>query len=271
MTVAITCAGCQRSLRVDENLIGRPIRCPLCVESFVAVADAVCYIFGYAGVITFCTVVVPALLKIDLKTESLKLEQALGITRAKPGLASAWRKFELRAYRLDADSAIVGSTVAAAEARFSEQRVFIHRIRRGDRILEAEPATILAAGDIVALSAPRETIVGLVGARGEEVEDRELLDIALISAEVFLINPKLAGMTLQQASEEQWARGLYLRSLSRGGQALPIGPGLVLERGDLGLTGGHDGQVGVGPDAGLGRAHLGDGVHDGQPGDDHAE
>src|SRR6516164_9517878 len=33
----------------------------------VAVADAVCYIFGYAGVILFCTVVVPALLKIDLK------------------------------------------------------------------------------------------------------------------------------------------------------------------------------------------------------------
>ena len=39
----------------------------------VAVADAVCYIFGYAGVILFCTVVVPALLKIDLKAEALKL------------------------------------------------------------------------------------------------------------------------------------------------------------------------------------------------------
>src|ERR1700759_5321814 len=201
--------------------------------SHVAVGDAVCYIFGYAGVITFCTLIVPALLKFDLKTESLKLEQALGMTRTKPGLASAWRKFELRAYRLGADSAIVGLTVAAVEARIPEQRVFIHRIRRGDRILEAEPATILAAGDIIALSAPREIIVELVGARAEEVEDRELLDIPLISAEVFLINRELAGRTLQQASEEPWARGLYLRALSRGGQALPVGPGLVLERGDL--------------------------------------
>jgi putative transport protein len=201
--------------------------------SHVAVADAVCYIFGYAGVITFVTVIVPAFLKIDLKAESLKLEQTLGITRAKPGLASAWRKFELRAYRLDADSAIAGLSVTAAEARIPEQRVFIHRIRRGDRILEAEPGTILAAGDILALSAPREIMVELVGTRAKEVEDRELLDIPLISAEVFLIDRKLAGMTLQQASEEKWARGLYLRSLSRGGQALPIGPGLVLERGDL--------------------------------------
>jgi putative transport protein len=201
--------------------------------SHVAVADAVCYIFGYAGVITFCTLIVPALLKIDLKTEALKLEQALGITRAKPGLASAWRKFEFRAYRLDEDSAVVGLTVAAAEARIPEQRVFVHRIRHDERILDAEPGMILAAGDIVALSAPREIIVELIGSRAEEVEDHELLDIPLISADVLLINRELAGMTLQRASEQKWARGLYLRSLSRGGQALPIAPGLVLERGDL--------------------------------------
>jgi len=73
----------------------------------------------------------------------------------------------------------------------------------------------------------------LIGARGEEVEDRELLDIPVISADVFLINPKLAGTNLQDASEENWTRCLYLRSLSRGGQELPIAPGVVLQRGDL--------------------------------------
>src|SRR6201986_3975221 len=104
--------------------------------SHIAVAGAGCYIFGYAGVITFCTMIVPALLKIDLKTEAIELEQALGITRAKPGLASAWRKFELRAYRLDAQSPLAGLAVAVAEARMPQHRVFIHRIRRGDHVLE---------------------------------------------------------------------------------------------------------------------------------------
>src|SRR4051812_28096825 len=47
-----------------------------------AVADAVTYVFGYAGVILFLTVVAPSLLKIDLKEEALKLEQALGLNRA---------------------------------------------------------------------------------------------------------------------------------------------------------------------------------------------
>jgi putative transport protein len=201
--------------------------------SHVAVADAVCYIFGYAGVITFCTVIVPSLLKIDLKAEALKLESTLGITRARPGLASGWRKFELRAYRLDDQSPLNGLTVAAAEARLPDHRVFIHRIRRGERILEAEPGTILAAGDIVALSAPRQVMVDLIGLRAKEVEDKELLEIPLISADVYLISSILAGKTLQEASEQRWARGLYLRSLSRGGQELPIAAGTVLQRGDL--------------------------------------
>jgi putative transport protein len=201
--------------------------------SHIAVADAVCYIFGYAGVITFCTVIAPALLKIDLRTEALKLEQALGISRAKPGLASAWRKFELRAYRLEEHSPLAGQTVAAAEARVPEHRLFIHRIHRGERILVAEPGIKLAAGDVIALSAPRQIIVEWMGSRAEEVEDRELLDIPLSAAEIFLINRDLAGKTLLETSQQAWTRGLYLRSLSRGGQEIPIAPGIVLQRGDL--------------------------------------
>jgi putative transport protein len=201
--------------------------------SHIAVADAVCYIFGTTAVILFCTQIAPALLKIDLRAEALKLEQSLGMTRAKPGLASAWRKFELRAYRLDAQSPLVGSTVAIAETRIPDHRLFIHRIRRGDHVLDAQPGTRLAAGDVIALSAPRQIIVEWIRPRAEEVEDRDLLDIPLISAEAFLINPTLAGLTLEDASRESWARGLYLRSLSRGGQDIPVAAGVVLQRGDL--------------------------------------
>jgi putative transport protein len=199
----------------------------------VAVADAVCYIFGYAGVIVFCTVIAPALLKIDLKKEALKLEQELGMSRAKPGLASAWRKFELRAYRLAEGSPLTGLTVAAAEARVPEHRLFILRLRRGMCILEADPAMTLDEDDVVALSGPRQIIVELVGPRAEEVEDKGLLDIPVGTADVLLIDRRLAGTTLGEASRQDWTRGLYLRALSRGGQQIPIAAGVVLERGDL--------------------------------------
>jgi putative transport protein len=199
----------------------------------VAVADAVCYIFGYAGVILFLTVIAPALLKIDLKTEAEKLEQELGMTRTKPGLASAWRKFELRAYRLAEGSPLAGLTVAAAEARVPEHRLFVHRLRRGDCILEADPSMTLEAGDVIAVSGPRQIVVERIGTRAEEVEDKELLDVPVTIADVLLIDPKLAGTTLGDASTEDWTRGLYLRQLSRGGQEIPIAPGIVLQRGDM--------------------------------------
>jgi len=199
----------------------------------VAVADAVCYLFGYAGVIIFCTTIAPVLLRIDLKAEALKLEQALGVTRAKTGLASAWRKFELRAYRLAEVSPLAGLTVAAAEARVPDHRLFINRLRRGDRVLEAEPATTLEAGDVIALSGPREFIVEQIGPAAEEVEDRELLDVPVTSADVLLMNSKLAGRTLGDASTDDWARGLFLRWVRRGNQEIPVAAGIVLQRGDL--------------------------------------
>ncbi|MFL5200504.1 MAG: aspartate-alanine antiporter [Microvirga sp.] len=199
----------------------------------IAVADAICYIFGYAGVILFCTVVAPALLRIDLKAEALKLEQALGMSRAKPGLASGWRKFELRAYRLAEGSPLAGLTVAAAEARVPEHRLFIHRLRREGRILEVNPGLMLQPGDVIVLSGPRQIIVELIGPRAEEIEDKELLDVPIMAADILLISPKLAGRSLADVSREDWTRGLYLRSVSRGGQEIPIAAGVVLQRGDL--------------------------------------
>ena len=114
-----------------------------------------------------------------------------------------------------------------------EHRLFIHRLRRGERILEAEPGMTLEAGDVIALSGPRQIIVELVGPRAEEVEDKDLLDVPVTTADVLLMNPKLAGKNLGDASREDWTRGLYLRSLRRGGQEIPVAAGVVLQRGDL--------------------------------------
>ena len=199
----------------------------------LAVADAVCYIFGYAGVILFVTVVAPALLKIDLKEEALRLEQDLGMSRAKPGLASAWRKFELRAYPLPEGSPLVGLTAAEAETRVPEHRLFIHRVRRAGQVVEVQPETLLHAGDIVALSGPRQVMVGLIGTQAEETDDKELLDVAVTIADVLVMNRKLEDRTLADLSTEDWTRGLYLRSVSRGGQDIPIAGGVAVQRGDL--------------------------------------
>ena len=114
-----------------------------------------------------------------------------------------------------------------------EHRLFIHRLRREGRILEVDPGMTLQPGDVIALSGPRQVIVERIGPGAEEIEDKELLDVPFLAADVLLISPKLAGKSLADVSREDWTRGLYLRSVSRGGQEVPVAAGVVLQRGDL--------------------------------------
>src|SRR5438874_8918814 len=53
----------------------------------VAVADAICYIFGTLGVILVCASFGPKLLRVDLRAESKKVEENLGIKSTKLGVS----------------------------------------------------------------------------------------------------------------------------------------------------------------------------------------
>ena len=201
----------------------------------VAVADALCYVFGAFGVILFCSAIGPRLLRIDLKAEAEKVEKDLGLDRSMPGVQSAWRPFELRAYRVAADGRVVGSTVAQIEAMLPGARIFIERIRRGGQLLEPLPDTRVEAGDVVVLSGRREVLTETIGKQGaEEVEDREALDVPTASYDVFVTRREIAGRTLAQiAGSDLPVRSVFLRGLTRGGQDVPVAPGTTIERGDV--------------------------------------
>ncbi|WP_270934594.1 aspartate-alanine antiporter [Falsiroseomonas oryzae] len=199
----------------------------------IAVADAVCYLFGAIGVIWFLSSAAPRLIGVDLKAEAAKLEQELGISRGRPGIASAWRPFEVRAYRLDEDAPVVGLTLREAAEQVHGHRLFVLHIRRGEELVQPDPSLRLQAGDIVAVTGRREVLVEVIGARAQEVEDRGLLDVPVATSEILLTSAALAGRKLEDAAWEDWTRSVFLRSVKRGDQEIPIGPGTVLERGDL--------------------------------------
>lgn len=199
----------------------------------IAVADAVCYVFGASGMIWFCANLAPRLIGADIVADARKIEAALGIERSGAGVASAWHRFEVRAFRIAEDGQAAHRTVADVEAMGGGIRYFIHRIRRGDALVEPSPGTVLQPHDVVALSGPREALVNLVGADRDEVEDPELLDIPIALYDVFLTNPGLCHRPLAEIAKLGWARGIYLRKIIRGGQGIPIAPATELTRGDI--------------------------------------
>ena len=201
----------------------------------VAVADALCYVFGALGVILFCSVVGPRLLGIDLRAAAEAAEKAIGYEREKPGVASAWRPFELRAYRIRSGGTADGRTVAALERLLPDQRVFVERVRHNGQILVAAPDLEVVTGDTVVISGPRDVLAEIVGGSGaEEVDDREALDIPMASYDVLVNSRDVVGRTLREIADSDLAvRSVFLRAIVRGGQDVPVAPGVVVERGDV--------------------------------------
>ena len=201
--------------------------------SHIAVADAVCYLFGAFGVIQFCGSWGPRLLGIDLRAEAERLEAQLGIKRTRAGTVAARRLFDFRAYRVLPEARAAGRTVAEAEALVPNARVFVQRVRHNGEIHDAEPGTVLTTGDVIAVSGRREVLVDVVGRVAEEVEDIELLDVPAAVLDVVLTRKDLNGRTLGELLREPAFRGVDVRSLRRAGQEIPSAPGVTLERGDV--------------------------------------
>lgn len=215
-----------RSLALTDELKTKLI-------SHIAVADALCYVFGAFGVIWMCGTLGPKLLGINLRAEAGKIEAEYGVVRSKAGVVPAWQPFEVRAYRLDTLARIAGQTVAAAERLEPETRLFVQRIRRGQELMEPTPETVLQPGDLVAVSGRREVLVRVLGERAVEVDDHELLSIPVASYEVFVGRSALAGRPLEDLARDDAVHGVFLRKIMRGTQEIPIGTRTIVECGDV--------------------------------------
>jgi putative transport protein len=112
--------------------------------------------------------------------------------------------------------------------------VFIERFRRGNEFIQTAPDTVLMAGDVVAVAGRREVLVNLLG-QGEEVDDRELLDVPVEAVDVLITSKDLDGKELGALAQDPMSRGIYLNSIRRGAMSvnIPLLPGTKLNRGDI--------------------------------------
>lgn len=221
------------------------------------VAYAVTYMFGTIGSAVVIAVLGPALLRIDLVAACKDYEEKFGGTKELGGPNSAWRRWEVRAFRIPPGGRAAGLTVADAESQARQvsvagrvgnlqvveaatvatgARLFILRIRRADGTLEeATEDTLLREGDSVAVGGSREALVTLLGANATEVEDPELLAVPVGAVDVYVSNKEVDGKTLAELAQMPETRGVFLRKITRGATAtsIPILANTTIQRGDL--------------------------------------
>jgi putative transport protein len=221
------------------------------------IAYAVTYMFGTMGSAIVIAVLGPKLLGINLEAACKDYEQKQGGVKELGGPGTAWRRWEVRAYRIVPGGAAAGLSVGEAESIVAHRqaaaqagggvqvlertavaggtRLFVLRLRRNGKIEEATADTVLAEGDVVAVSGARDALVSLLGPNALEVEDRELLAVPVEGVDVLVSNKAIDGQTLADLAQRPEARGIFLRKITRGATAtdIPILPGTTIHRGDL--------------------------------------
>ncbi len=103
------------------------------------------YIFGTIGSAVLLAQLGPKLIGVDLPAACAEYERRLGggTANLEPGVLSAYRAIQVRAYSIELDSDVTGRPVREL---FPESRIFVERVRRGDRLIDADGDTVLMAG-----------------------------------------------------------------------------------------------------------------------------
>jgi putative transport protein len=199
----------------------------------IPVAYAVTYLVGTAFIVWFLPNVGPKLMRVNLKEEARKLQAKIsGSGTGELETPSAYRSLAVRAYRVTSPD-LLNRSVAELEARPRNARVFISRIRRDGKIIEPKSDTVVREGDIIAVLTRSELLIARGTEIGAEVSDKELLDFPIEFLDVVITNKSLLGNSIAELAAMDFVRGVFLKKLTRAGQAMPFFPETRVERGDL--------------------------------------
>jgi putative transport protein len=217
------------------NRLGMPADQSKALLDSMPVAYAVTYMFGTMGSAIVIAILGPKLLGINLVAACKEYEDKYGGSKEIGGADSAWRRWDLRAFRVAPGGKAIGMRASEAEALVPDSRVFVQRVRRNGSVEEATADTVIHEGDVVAVAGRRDVLVSVLGANATEVEDPELLAVPVGGVDVYVSSKAVDGKTLAELAEMPATRGVFLRKITRGATAtsIPILANTTIQRGDL--------------------------------------
>ena len=181
------------------------------LESHVAVAYAITYLFGTAGLILFYKLV-PPLLGIDLKKEAAEMSANAELPL---GIFSWSNRLDLRVYR-----------ISSPELQLPDG-VKIDRIKRNGELIETNA---LQAGDIVSFIGRPEDLAK--ASFGKELYDPDLNSEEGEILDVCILNQEFIGKSLKEISEKLSSR-IFLKEITRQGHAIPMNGETIIHKCDL--------------------------------------
>jgi putative transport protein len=197
----------------------------------IPVAFAV-YLVGVIVAAWFLAQVSPRILGVDLAAECRAYEEQMagGERKDQP---MTWRMFEVRTFRVAADSTAAGRSLHDVERMIAGVRLYVDRVRRGGQIERPAPDYVLAAEDVISVAGRHEILIEHASRFGAEVIDKDLAQGVADVVDVVVTNKQIDGLPLIELADRPFARGIFLRGISRSGVLIPVMPATVIQRGDV--------------------------------------
>src|ERR1043165_9100675 len=148
------------------------------LASHVPLGDAVTYLFGAGGVALLLSQFAPRFLRGDLQKEcTLKEKEMGGATgeKAPPPVFDSYAAVDVEAIRVTRER-YLGQTVRFLEETIN-QRTYVQGIRRAGQLMTPTGDEVIQSGDVLVLSGRREVLMQARDDIGEEVVDRDAMDI----------------------------------------------------------------------------------------------
>lgn len=202
------------------------------LKSDIAVAYAVTYVFGTAGLIVLLKILT-GIWRIDLPAAAKKAEAELGYAAEQESLeAFHWSKLVIpRAYRVENEQ-VIGKNVREVESLFP-RKIAVDRLKKQARIIDdVTKDLVIEKGDIVVLTGYQSRLFKAWEIIGPEVDDDAVREIIGEILGICLTHKDLDGQTLHEVFTV-YGHGCFIRRVTRQGHELPIVPKLKVHRGDI--------------------------------------
>ena len=203
------------------------------LQSEVAIAYAVTYVFGSLGAIIVCVNILPKFMGQGLREASIDAEKLLAGGAAKaPGQRAAMPVLVGRAYKV---GPAAGRSIAELEQSHGDL-LTIEKVRRHGKAVEPTPELKLQADDVILVVGRREGVVEAAPQIGEEVADTDGVSTVMQTRMAVFTRKGMNNTTIAQVREQvdrDLRHGVYVESATRAGQPLPILPDTQMQHGDV--------------------------------------
>ncbi|MDE6227670.1 MAG: aspartate-alanine antiporter [Muribaculaceae bacterium] len=222
------------SLTADPELIKS-------MTAAIPVCYAMTYVFGTLGAVWLLGYVGPAMMggidKVKAMTRELEKTLSQGTSNSSPASFNACRPIAFRAFEATGSWMTTARSVKELEEYFQKmgKRVTVERIKRSkdDTVIDVtDKGLTIEKGDIVAIAARREMIVGDYDWFGKEVAGIDILSFAVEDVDV-TVSKKFKEITVHELMTYPWMEGVDIKKIVREDVAINPLDGAVVKPGDI--------------------------------------